>query len=283
MSENLPMSGISAGGITTVAPALLAVSVAVSQSSTAKYTVQLGGTSPISSEIFRELAHALDQLQQGTFPLPPGCEVTYDLEAVNILRALLRVKEPEALKAWYESFRELNDARPTALETHHAGYLPRTVGKTHGSWLGFVQAMGDLSSIFEGQPAGDFLKNLETTQMTKSYKMLTLLAMLNSDKFPGEISIDELTAGFSRLARRSATLRADVGNALYDTEAFQKHLEKNPIAAWTEGEDQIYCATVTDTIVAGPIPWSRVPPSKFAWTDRHDADKGYDLDNEHPC
>ena len=121
----------------------------------------------------RELAHALDQLQQGTFPLPPGCEVTYELEAVNILRALLRVKEPEALKAWYESFRELNDARPTALETHHAGYLPRTVGKTHGSWLGFVKAMGDLSSIFEGQSVGDFLKSLETTQMTKSYKMLT--------------------------------------------------------------------------------------------------------------
>jgi hypothetical protein len=103
----------------------------------------------------KELALALDRLQKGELPLPPGCEVTYELEAVNILRALLRIpKEPEALKAWYESFRERHETRPTALEVHHAGYAPRSVSKTHGSWLGFVKSMGDVSTVFEGSPAG---------------------------------------------------------------------------------------------------------------------------------
>jgi superfamily II DNA or RNA helicase/diadenosine tetraphosphate (Ap4A) HIT family hydrolase len=185
----------------------------------------------------KELALALERLQAGELELPPGCEVTYELEAVNILKALLRIpKEPEALKAWYESFRERHGERPTALEAHHAGYVPRSVGKTHGSWLGFVTSMGDVHTIFEGTPAGAFLKSLETTPMTKSYKMLTLLAMLNVDQFPGAILIDELANDFSRLARRNATLRADVGDALEDAESLRRLLEKNPIDAWAGGK-----------------------------------------------
>ncbi len=185
----------------------------------------------------RELALALDRLQKGELELPPGCEVTYELEAVNILRHPLRVpKEPEALKAWYESFCERHETRPTALEVHHAGYAPRSVAKTHGSWLGFVKTMGDVSTVFEGSRPGDFLKHLEITPMTKSYKMLTILAMLNADKLPGAISIEELEAGFARLARRNGTLRAEAGEALENVSELRKLLEKNPLDAWTGGK-----------------------------------------------
>ena len=189
----------------------------------------------------RELALALEQLQKGELKLPPGCEITYELEAVDILRALLRIpKEPEALRAWYENFRELHQTRPTALEVHHAGYNPRSVGKTHGSWLGFVRAMDDLTEaqerVWKNEAASQFLTSLDTTPMTKSYKMITLLAMLNADELPGALGIEDLAIGFARLARRSATLRADVGDALDDPEALRAHLEKNPIDAWTGGK-----------------------------------------------
>ena len=43
------------------------------------------------------------------------------------------------------------------------------------------------------ESAGDFLDVLETTPMTKSFKMLTLTAMLNQDALPGRIGIGELT------------------------------------------------------------------------------------------
>jgi hypothetical protein len=112
---------------------------------------------------------------------------------------------------------------------HHAGYAPRSVSRTHGSWLGFVKALGDAKTIFESSVAGDFLKHLESTPMTRSYKMLTLLAMLNADKFPGAISIADLEAGFARLARRNASLRADTGNVLDDASEIRKLLEKNPL------------------------------------------------------
>jgi len=71
--------------------------------------------------------------------------------------------------------------------------------------------------------------------MTRSYKMLTLLAMLNKDQLPGALPFDALAEGFARLARRSAKLRLDVGDALENDKALRKHLEKNPINAWAGG------------------------------------------------
>lgn len=105
--------------------------------------------------------------------------------------------------------------------------------------------MGDVSSVFEGSPAGDFLKHLEITPMTKSYKMLTLLAMLNAGKLPGAVSIEDLEAGFARLARRNGTLRSEVEEALENASELRKLLEKNPIDAWTGGKgtgDQAFFA-----------------------------------------
>ena len=189
----------------------------------------------------RELALALEQLQKGELELPPGCDITYELEAIDILRALLRIpKEPEALRAWYENFRERHETRPTALEVHHAGYNPRSVSKTHGSWLGFVRAMDDFSQardrVWKNETASKFLTSLDTTKMTKSYKMLTLLAMLNEDQFRGTLPVDKLVRGFARLALRSAKLRVDVDASLDDPNALRRHLERNAIAAWTGGK-----------------------------------------------
>ena len=65
--------------------------------------------------------------------------------------------------------------------------------------------------------------------------MLVLLAMLETDHFPGEIAIDELTWAVERLARRSPVLVADVGSAIESQSALQRHLEDNPIKAWSDG------------------------------------------------
>jgi superfamily II DNA or RNA helicase/diadenosine tetraphosphate (Ap4A) HIT family hydrolase len=185
--------------------------------------------------------HALNLLQAGEAELPPGCEVTYDLEAVDILRALLRApRDEEVLRFAYEDFRERNGVRPTATELHHEGYAPRSARRSYGSWLGFVGAMEDLGGAEQallkaGRPA-EFLSVLETTPMTRSYKMLVLLAMLSAECFPGEISIDALWEGVRRVARRSAALREDVGVSLDDEAGLTRILEENPIAAWTGGK-----------------------------------------------
>src|SRR5262249_38710983 len=71
--------------------------------------------------------------------------------------------------------------------------------------------------------------------MTKSFKMLTLLAMLNEDAFPGSISIQNLADSFARLARRSAILRQEVGTAIDSQSDLIRLLENNPIDAWVGG------------------------------------------------
>ena len=191
------------------------------------------------------LADALDRVAaHRALDLPPGCEVVYELETIGILRALLRApREHEALRTWYEDFRERNGARPRAVEAHHDGYLPRSARRAHGSWLGFVHRMGDLdpaqASFIQMAPdatpaasATRFLDELETTPMTRSYKMLVLLAMLNEDQLPGSLEIARLAEAVSRVAQRSARLQRDLGVPLTETHALRRHLERNPVDAW---------------------------------------------------
>jgi superfamily II DNA or RNA helicase/diadenosine tetraphosphate (Ap4A) HIT family hydrolase len=186
---------------------------------------------------YRVLRAALERLQSGDFPLPPGCSVTYDLEALNILRALLPPEPPsDALREYYEDFRDRHGQRPSATETFHDGYLPRSARKEYGSWLGFVRTMGDLTA--EQRSAldlgGRLLSGLETTHMTRSFKMLVIQAMLNTDTLPGDgIRIDALVSEFARLVGRSTKLRADVAVPLDDAARLRHLLETNPIAAWT--------------------------------------------------
>jgi hypothetical protein len=81
-----------------------------------------------------------------------------------------------------------------------------------------------------------FLDALETTPMTRSFKMLVLRAMLEADPFPGEVTVQELTAGIRRVARRSAALQRDLGVSVDDDSALQSLLERNPIEAWVGGK-----------------------------------------------
>ncbi|OGL19732.1 MAG: hypothetical protein A3K12_05815 [Candidatus Rokubacteria bacterium RIFCSPLOWO2_12_FULL_71_19] len=201
------------------------------------------GLPPFVAAVAEALAHAV----AGSLELPPGCEVTYDLRAIEILRALLPMPTHDVLRAWYEDFRERHGIRPRAVEAFHEGYAPRAVRQSHGSWLRFVDQMGDLgepqASLVRGTAAPsagtprvhEFLEDLETTPMTKSYKMVVLLAMLNENNLPGTVPIDDLARTVTQLARRSARLQEDFGAALADPQALKHHLEVNPIAAWSGG------------------------------------------------
>ena len=184
------------------------------------------------------ISAALRLLQQGRADLPTGCGVTYELKTVDILSGLLRTRsEDDALLAFYDDFRERHGERPTAVELYHAGYNPRALRRTHGSWLQFLQTHGDLtvSEAAVVGVAGEFFKAVEATQMTKSFKMLVLLAMLNRDCIPGRISIADLATEFRRVVRRSDRLRADVGEALENDKQLRSLIIDNPVAAWCGG------------------------------------------------
>lgn len=188
----------------------------------------------------QHIRDALERLQAGEADLPPGCAVTYELEAREILRSMLRSGDGERVfQSYYETFRDQHDRRPTASEALHDGYNPRSAARGRGTWLRFVESMGDLPDaralLDPTQAPGQFLEQLEKTPMVKSYKMLVLLAMLELELFPGRVPIDQLVWAVERLARRSPALIADLGESIGSASALRRHLETNPIAAWTGG------------------------------------------------
>lgn len=133
--------------------------------------------------------------------------------------------------------------------------MPRTARGAHGSWLGFVKAMSDLdaqeSAAFERTRV--FLEALDSTRMARSFKMLVLLAMLNTDTLPGQgIGIDALTAEFARLAGRTPKLVGDVGVPLDDAGALTAMIERNPIDAWTGASAVPALASEEPVLLASP-------------------------------
>jgi superfamily II DNA or RNA helicase/HKD family nuclease len=183
----------------------------------------------------------LEQLRANSAELPPGCSVTYDLEAIDILRGLLRVapNASEALRAYVQDFVQLHGVRPTALEAYRDGYTPRAVRPHFGSWFGFLGALSLLEPAEEAVlgTCPEFLRALEVTRMTRSFKMVTLLGMLNADRFPGAIELTELSRAVMELCERQSAVRADFGDHCHDEGSLAACLRENPIAAWTGAAD----------------------------------------------
>ncbi|MEZ5552365.1 MAG: DUF3427 domain-containing protein [Pseudomonadales bacterium] len=185
-----------------------------------------------------EIRLALQRLEAGTLELPLGCSVEYELQAIEILKTLAQpTATADQINYWYESFREIHGRRPSAAEAYHEGYDPKRLRTTFGSWLGFVNAQGDLDQeqrqAFE--ESRDFYEHLETTPMTKSFKMVTLLAMIAAEKYPDAIPIDVLVRAVTQLASRVSTLKEEFGESLTNAIQMRRLLENNPINAWVEG------------------------------------------------
>lgn len=182
---------------------------------------------------------ALRRLENNELNLPPGCEITYDLEALNILTALAQPRPgTEAAITWYRSSRDQHGIRPTATEVWHAGYDPKRLRPSFGSWFGFIRAEGDIleadRAAFEAHRT--FLEALEVTPMVKSYKMLVLLGLLSRNAFPGKLPIDDLAEAVRHFASRNPLLTEDFGIDLNDDGELIKLLERNPINAWIQGQ-----------------------------------------------
>ncbi|WP_246039947.1 DUF3427 domain-containing protein [Sulfitobacter sabulilitoris] len=158
----------------------------------------------------RSISTKLEALQTGEFQIPQGCEITYELEVIDILRNLLRPKEGSVeLEAFYIDFRDRNGIRPTAVEVFRNGFDPRDSG--HGGWFDFVRDMGDPLPERPFATHGRLLRELERPKVL-SRAALTGLRDVVAGRQPSE-GASELTLnphlaqgsdGF-RLVRRDAS------------------------------------------------------------------------------
>ena len=80
-----------------------------------------------------------------------------------------------------------------------------------------------------------FLESIEKTEITRSYKIVLLLALISAEAIPGEIGIDESGRGVAKLAGRYLKIRDDFSVDVNDTKVLRRLLIENPIRAFVDG------------------------------------------------
>ncbi|RVJ12582.1 DUF3427 domain-containing protein [Sinorhizobium medicae] len=179
------------------------------------------------------LREILDEVVTDRISLPAGCDVTYDLAAIEILKQLLKPTSTEsALEDFYRDFKERHGIRPTAVEAFHASLNPRS--NSERSWLRFVDRMRGLdeSELAAWGSHQDFLTSIEKTEATRSYKIVLLLALLDGDDLITETTLTDLTRRVAAITSRMHSLQKDFSVDLSDQAALKKLLLQNPINAF---------------------------------------------------
>ena len=175
--------------------------------------------------------------------LPEGCSVNVELEAIALLEKLLPAGASEVERV-YRELRASRDERPTVGELFRMGYRPSTLGKAHGSWFEFVDKEGDLGESQRAAlaPALPWLRHLETTSITKSFKMVLLQVLIEQDALGTGLALDELASRSLEMLRRAPELRSDLDGvkelgdvSRLEPRTFATYWRKNPVAAWCGG------------------------------------------------
>ncbi|MBD3107929.1 DEAD/DEAH box helicase family protein [Bacillus sp. AGMB 02131] len=135
--------------------------------------------------------------------LPEGCVVELDVEAKQLIEELSKKRKPrkEMLKNSYEQVKRELGRRPTYLEMHMRGSEDSLMFKQEfKSYFAFLLWAGELTDkeqeVF--QRYDEWFYEVERTGMTKSYKMVLLLAMLErgADNWMKPISDTEAASFF---------------------------------------------------------------------------------------
>ncbi|KEZ53663.1 DEAD/DEAH box helicase family protein [Metabacillus indicus] len=128
---------------------------------------------------------ALDKKKSGDLPtLPANCVLDLEMKVIDLLNEMMRKKQPrkEMLLANYNKVKEELGKRPSYLELYLKGAEPASAYKSEfKSYPAFLNWADELHEnerrVFEVYK--DWFTEVEKTVMTKSYKMIVLLYMLN--------------------------------------------------------------------------------------------------------
>ena len=183
-------------------------------------------------------------LRTGQAVLPPGCDVEIEIEAIDLLKRLLPQGTTQELLRVYRELRASRGERPRAGELVAMGLSPLVAVAKDGGWLGLVGREGDLAEL-ERQAVAEFgawFAELQTTPMTKCFKMVVLEVLLHADALFDGLPVDLLAARSHEYLVRAPELFEDlVGvKALPDprhpsAEVWRRYWSENPITAWTSG------------------------------------------------
>lgn len=183
--------------------------------------------------------------------IPSNCELNLDLQVVNLLKEMAKKRSPRKEKLLDDYFELKHDLgrRPTYLELHLKGHSDSSQYRQEfNSYVGFLNWANELIEeekvVFESYE--NWLVEVEKTSMSKSYKMVLLLAMLQrgvSEWFK-PITSKEVAPFFHHyLTETEYRKRIDFSDKSskklwnYNEKAVSKLIETMPMTMWNRGED----------------------------------------------
>jgi hypothetical protein len=193
------------------------------------------------------IATALQMLSNtaGQKSLPGGIEIRLEQVALELLRSAVEAPNSlrESLKSEFLKVQAALGRRPSLIDIERQGrYSSGQYRRTFSSWFGALEACGAMHERYRDldRRCGAFLKEVEKTAMTRSYKMVVLDAMIDAGRFREVISLDELTAHFRRHFSKARFSREIAGTDIADIKqvaqpVLDAYVIGNPINAWVGG------------------------------------------------
>ncbi|MCG2579832.1 MAG: DUF3427 domain-containing protein [Marinobacter sp.] len=183
----------------------------------------------------RQLADFARKAQENRLELPDGCFINYDLEVIDFLKGL----DQRGAEKDYQALKDTLGRRPTLTEYYHFGASLTQTRKQHGSWFGLLNDVGDLTEIeaillVEQER---FLVEVETTSMTKSFKMILLEAFQQLGGWRQAPELPELAQESWRILKRRPKLFKELAESVQDVDGLSsqwlQYWKKNPVDHWT--------------------------------------------------
>ncbi|WDL99110.1 DEAD/DEAH box helicase family protein [Alicyclobacillus sp. ALC3] len=135
--------------------------------------------------------------------VPDECSIDLDLRVIDLIRVMRSKRHPrkDLLREGYLSVKRDLGRRPTYLEMHlHGSTDSKAIKQEYGGYFPFLSAIGELGEREEDvlRDFDDWFREVESTRMTKSYKMVLLHAMLERGEqdWPKPISPGEVAPFF---------------------------------------------------------------------------------------
>ena len=150
-------------------------------------------------------------LKGGVPSLPPKCLIDVEIEARDMLSRFV----PSGGSAAVEAYRAMRDElgyRPSMVDLYHRGFLPSTFRARHECWFGFVKSETDLGELEEAvyDRFKNWLRMLETTALTKVFKMVVLRTLLEHDGLWKGMMIEDLSERCRQYLLRHRVLHRDL-------------------------------------------------------------------------
>lgn len=184
---------------------------------------------------YKQLAEFARKVEAQRIELPPGCFVNYDLALIDFLKSL----DSDGIAREYAALKDGLGRRPTLAEFYRGGANLGRMRAEYTSWFGLVGAMGDRGASETAVLAAHsaFLRELETTAMTKSFKMVLLEALQELDGWHRAPTLAQLAERAWLILQRRRPLLADLPDTMADTAdgtspAWLRYWHDNPVKAW---------------------------------------------------